>query len=148
MTENEYAAAGQLPPAWHDLLTAAIEARRNAHAPYSGFAVGAALRTDSGRILSGCNVENASLGLTVCAERVAIWKAISEGEQVFEALVVVSASGATPCGACRQVMSEFVEDMPILVADTTGRGWVTSLKALLPHTFLHVTRRGGILAQE
>ena len=135
MTESEYTTAEQLPPAWRDLLTAAIEARRSAHAPYSGFAVGAALRTASGRILSGCNVENASLGLTVCAERVAIWKAISEGEHAFEALAVASESGATPCGACRQVMSEFVEEMRILVADTTGRGWVTSLKALLPHPF-------------
>ena len=133
--ESEYTTAEQLPPAWRELFEAAVAARRNAHAPYSGFAVGAALRSGSGRILSGCNVENASLGLTVCAERVAIWKAISEGERKFEALVVVSGSAATPCGACRQVMSEFVEDMRILVADTTGRGWVTSLKALLPHPF-------------
>ena len=135
MTESEYTTAEQLPPAWRELFEAAVAARRNAHAPYSGFAVGAALRTESGHVFAGCNVENASLGLTVCAERVAIWKAISEGEHAFEALAVASESGATPCGACRQVMSEFVEDMRILVADTTGRGWVTSLKALLPHPF-------------
>ena len=139
MVEIENTSVEQLPAPWRELLEAAIAARRNAHAPYSHFAVGAALRTGSGRILSGCNVENASFGLTVCAERVAVWKAVSEGERTFEAMAVVSESGATPCGACRQVMSEFVADMPILIADTTGRGWVTSLKALLPHPFPHVS---------
>jgi len=138
----------QLPGAWRELFEAAIEARRHAHAPYSRFPVGAALRTGSGHIYAGCNVENASLGLTVCAERVAIWKAISEGERAFQAMAVVTEPGSTPCGACRQVMKEFAQDMPILIADTTGRGWVTSLGALLPHPFLPVTRRGGVSAEE
>jgi len=129
----------ELSEDWRALVTAAEEARRWAYAHYSEFAVGAAVRTASGRVFTGCNVENASSGLTVCAERVAIWKAISEGERDLAALVVVSEGGATPCGACRQVMSEFVADMPVLVADTAGHAWLTSLKALLPDAFPRVS---------
>lgn len=112
-----------------------MQARANAHAPYSRFLVGAALRTASGRIFTGCNVENASSGLTVCAERVALWKAVSEGERELAALAVVTEPGAVPCGACRQVLTEFADNLPILIANTAGQGWFTSLAALLPHPF-------------
>ncbi|MEA3408626.1 MAG: cytidine deaminase [Chloroflexota bacterium] len=121
------------------LVAAALEARSRAYAPYSKFAVGAAVRTASGRIFTGCNVENAAFGLTVCAERVAIWKAVSAGERALVGLAVVSEGGVTPCGACRQVMSEFVEDMSILVADTENHVWATSLQALLPDAFPRVS---------
>lgn len=126
-------------PSWHTLLKAATEARESAYAPYSKFLVGAAVRAGSGRIYAGANVENASSGMTVCAERVAIWKAVSEGERQLEALALVTEPGATPCGACRQVMVEFVADLPILVADTAGHAWLTSLAALLPDAFPRVS---------
>lgn len=129
----------ELSETWRELIAAAIEARRNAHAPYSRFPVGAAVRTRSGRIYVGCNVENASSGLTVCAERVAIWSAVAQGETEFEAVVVVTDPGSTPCGACRQVMSEFAQDLPILVADSAGHAWQTSLLALLPDPFPRVS---------
>ncbi len=141
MTLGEPREADSLSPDWRDLLQAAVEARGRAHAPYSHFPVGAALRMASGHIYTGCNIENASYGLTVCAERVAVWKAVSEGERDPVALVVVSASGATPCGACRQVLSEFATDLPILVADTAGHTLLTSLQALLPAPFLHLDLR-------
>jgi cytidine deaminase len=120
---------------WHVLIVAASEARTRAYVPYSCFPVGAAVRTASGRIFSGCNVENASYGLTVCAERVAIWKALSEGEQQLVALAVVTESGATPCGACRQVMAEFNVDLPVAVTDTAGHVFLTTLNDLLPNAF-------------
>ena len=126
---------------WRGLLDAAIEARRHAYAPYSHFPVGAALRTASGRIYAGCNVENASYGLTVCAERVAIWKAVSEGATEFVALAVVTESGSSPCGACRQVLSEFSADLPILIADTGGHVFMTSLGVLLPNPFHRLNPR-------
>ena len=90
----------------NDLITAATQARLNAVAPFSGFKVGAAIETAAGRVFSGCNIENASLGLTVCAERVALWKALSEGERTFTRIAVVTdaAPPATPCGACRQLL--------------------------------------------
>ncbi|MBN1401409.1 MAG: cytidine deaminase [Anaerolineae bacterium] len=125
-----------LPDEWRELVEAALEARRHAHAPYSHFHVGAAVRAGSGRVYAGCNIENASFGLTVCAERVAIWKAVSEGERDLQALAVVTSTGATPCGACRQVMAEFGRDMAILVADAQGNAWATSLQKLLPNAFL------------
>ncbi len=128
-----------LAPEWRALLEAAKEARERAYAPYSHFPVGAAVRTREGRIYAGCNVENASSGLTVCAERVAIWNAVAHGEQEFVALAVVTGPGSTPCGACRQVMSEFAEDLPILVADLAGHAWFTSLRALLPDPFPRVS---------
>ncbi len=125
----------QLAPEWRVLLEAALAARERAYAPYSHFPVGAAVRGASGRVYSGCNVENASSGLTVCAERVAVWKVVSEGEREIVALAVVTASGAMPCGACRQVLSEFAHDLPILVADTAGGAQFTSLAALYPQPF-------------
>jgi deoxyribose-phosphate aldolase len=123
---------------WQALLAAATTARARAYAPYSSFSVGAALRAGSGRIYAGANVENASSGLTVCAERVAIWKAVSEGERRIEALAVITEGGATPCGACRQVLVEFEADLPVLVADTDGNAWMTSLVVLLPDAFPRV----------
>jgi cytidine deaminase len=116
-------------------VDAAADARQGAYAPYSQFAVGAAVRVASGRVYTGSNIENAASGLTVCAERVAIWKAVSSGERDLQALAVVTETGATPCGACRQVMAEFAEDLEVVIADTAGRAWRTSLAELLPHAF-------------
>jgi cytidine deaminase len=118
-----------------DLVRRAIAARRLAYVPYSSFPVGAALLTRSGKIYAGCNVENASYGLTVCAERVAILKAVSEGETEFEALAVATNIGGSPCGACRQVMAEFSPDMPVLIADLSGQATATSVAELLPLAF-------------
>jgi cytidine deaminase len=118
-----------------DLVRRAIAARRLAYVPYSSFPVGAALLTRSGKIYAGCNVENASYGLTVCAERVAILKAVSEGETEFEALAVATNIGGSPCGACRQVMAEFAPDMPVLIADLSGQATATSVAELLPLAF-------------
>jgi cytidine deaminase len=118
-----------------DLVALAKEARDKAYAPYSEFAVGAALRARSGRIYSGCNVENASYGLSVCAERVAIFEAVSAGERQFEALAVVSETLATPCGACRQVLAEFGLDTQVIVADLGERTEVYTVRDLLPSAF-------------
>ena len=125
-----------MPPDADELLALAAEARERAYAGYSGFAVGAALRTRSGKVYTGCNIENASYGLTVCAERVAIWKAVSEGETEFEALVVVTSIGGSPCGACRQVMAEFALDMLVIIADLENVRSVWSVAELLPGAFL------------
>ncbi len=139
----EAIAQSQLEEPWRVLLDAAAQAREQAYAPYSRFLVGAAVRAGSGRIYTGANVENASSGLTVCAERVAVWKAISEGERTLEALALITEPGATPCGACRQVLAEFESDLPVLVADTAGHAWLTSLAALLPDAFPHVSYGDG-----
>lgn len=119
------------------LIDAAKQARENAHAPYSDFRVGAALRSSSGRIFSGCNVENASYGLTMCAERVAIFKAISEGERGFSALVVVTDADllTPPCGACRQLIWEFCGDIPVTIANLKGQTDVVQMKDLFPKPF-------------
>jgi cytidine deaminase len=101
----------------HELIEAALEVRAHAYAPYSQFRVGAALRTASGRLLVGCNVENASYGLTLCAERNAIFSMIAAGEREIDQLAVACAGGETPCGACRQVMYEFGWDYEVLVID-------------------------------
>ncbi|MGI6368092.1 MAG: cytidine deaminase [Anaerolineae bacterium] len=126
---------------WQELLAAASAARERAYAPYSRFSVGAAVRAASGEIYTGANVENASSGMTVCAERVAVWNAVSHGERSLAALALVTETGATPCGACRQVLVEFEADLPILVADTAGHTWFTSLAALLPDAFPRVNYR-------
>jgi cytidine deaminase len=118
-----------------DLISRSIEAREQAYVPYSRFPVGAALLTATGKIYTGCNIENASYGLTVCAERVAIWKAVSEGETEFEALAVATNIAGSPCGACRQVMAEFAPDMPVLIADLNGQAIETSVTDLLPLAF-------------
>ena len=117
------------------LIAKAMEAREKAHAPYSNFAVGAALLAKSGRVYTGCNVENASYGLSICAERVAVFKAISEGERDFEALAVVTEKGVTPCGACRQVLIEFGEDIQVIVANGAGEYRIFGLRELLPEAF-------------
>lgn len=122
----------------HDLLIAAAkQARENAHAPYSNFRVGAALRSSSGRIFSGCNVENATYGLTVCAERVAIFKAISEGERGFSAIAVVTDTDALtpPCGACRQLIWEFCGDVAVTMANLGGQRETVQMRELFPRPF-------------
>lgn len=118
------------------LIGLAQEARRRAYAPYSNYPVGAALRTRSGRIFTGCNIENAAYPASICAERTAIFKAISEGEKEFDVITVVSSGGGTPCGSCRQVMAEFGLDTLVLVADTDGRLTLeTTVAGLLPEAF-------------
>ena len=119
------------------LIDAAKQARENAHAPYSNFRVGAALRSTSSRIFSGCNVENASYGLTMCAERVAIFKAISEGERGFSALAVVTDADSLtpPCGACRQLIWEFCGDIPVTIANLKGQTDVMQMRDLFPRPF-------------
>ncbi len=117
------------------LIAAARQVYQSAYAPYSGFSVGAALRTHSGRVFTGCNVENASYGLTICAERVAVAKAVSEGERDFETIAVVSRGGVTPCGACRQVLAEFNPDLRVIVTDLEGNAREFRLAELLPEAF-------------
>ena len=119
------------------LITIAKQSRENAHAPYSNFRVGAALRASSGRIFGGCNVENATYGLTVCAERVAILKAISEGERGFDAISVVTDTEALtpPCGACRQLIWEFCGDIPVVLANLKGRVEQIQMRDLFPKPF-------------
>ena len=119
------------------LITAATQARENAHAAYSNFRVGAALRATSGRIFGGCNVENATYGLTVCAERVAILKAISEGERGFDAIAVVADTDSltAPCGACRQLIWEFCGDVPVILANLKGKSEVIAMRDLFPKPF-------------
>ena len=126
------------------LMKAALQARENAYAPYSGFAVGAAVLTDKGKIYSGANVENASYGLTICAERMAVGAAANAGESVIKALLVVGggigdpdvAKRITPCGACRQVMSEFMPDDGVVIsASLDGRYDSYIFKNLLPKAF-------------
>ena len=102
------------------LIETARSARQWAYAPYSRYAVGAALLTESGRIYDGVNIENAAFPDGICAERVAIFKAVSEGERKFVAIAVVTSNGGTPCGSCRQVMAEFGLDMVVLIADEQG----------------------------
>jgi len=118
-----------------ELLRAALKAREKAYTPYSHYDVGAALLTKSGRVFTGANVENASYGLSVCAERVAAFHAVSEGERNFEAIAVVTENGVTPCGACRQVLSEFGPDMRVIVGDRQGNSREYSIRDLLPDFF-------------
>ena len=118
------------------LIDLAIEARRRAYAPYSDYPVGAALRTKSGRVFTGCNVENAAYPTGMCAERVAVFKAVSEGEREFEVLAVITSNGGSPCGGCRQVLAEFGLDTLILIADSNGRlVQETTVSGLLPGAF-------------
>jgi cytidine deaminase len=118
------------------LIDLANEARRRAYAPYSNYHVGAALRTKSGRIFTGCNVENAAYPTGMCAERIAIFKAVSEGERQFEVIAVVTSNGGSPCGGCRQVMAEFSLDTIVLIGDGEGRLiQETTVAGLLPGAF-------------
>ena len=119
------------------ILAAARAARAHAVADFSGFKVGAALETADGRVVTGCNVENASYGLTICAERVAIFKALSEGHRAFTQLVVVAdtASPTPPCGACRQIIWEFCGDVPVTLANLSAVTATLQMKELLPLPF-------------
>ena len=120
------------------LIKAALKVKKNAYAPYSRFYVGAALASNEGKIYVGCNVENNSFGMTMCAERIAFFKAISDGARGFKAIAVVSDDpGHTmPCGACRQVMSELAgENLDVVTADQSGRINIVKLKELLPQPF-------------
>src|SRR2546425_4054305 len=117
-----------------ELTAKAAAARANAVAPYSGFKVGAALETKDGRVYTGCNIENASLGLTVCAERVALWKALSEGARQFKRIVVVTDASAPtpPCGACRQLLWEYCGDIPVFLHSLKGIDRMFQVAELLP----------------
>src|SRR5438132_807604 len=120
-----------------DLIAKAAAARENAVAPYSGFKVGAALETKDGRIYTGCNIENVSYGLTVCAERVALWKALSEGAREFTHIAVVTDAAAVtpPCGACRQLLWEYCGDIKIHLHSLRGLDAEHQLADLFPHPF-------------
>jgi cytidine deaminase len=121
-----------------ELVALAAQARRHAYAPYSHFTVGAALLAQSGRVYTGANVENASYGLSVCAERVAIWKAVAAGERAFTAIAIVTENGVSPCGACRQVLAEFAGDpqsLRLIIVDAPGHRRTYTLAELLPEAF-------------
>ena len=118
------------------LVDLANTARQRAYAPYSNYPVGSSLRTKTGRIYTGVNVENAAYPQTMCAERVAIFKAVSEGEKEFEVITVVTDNGGSPCGGCRQVMAEFGLDTIVLLADGSGKiVKEMTVKELLPEAF-------------
>lgn len=122
---------------WDALAVAAAEARAKAYAPYSGFAVGAAVLTDQGLIVNGANVENAVYGLGICAERVAIAAAVAAGARRIRAVAVCTDTDppARPCGPCLQVMAEFADDVPILLFSIQGRRQMTTARELLPEPF-------------
>ncbi len=122
-------------PEIDDLVAAATAVRARAYAPYSRFSVGAALRARDGMIYAGCNVENASYGLTICAERNAVAQAVAMGAREFDAVAVATENGVTPCGACRQVLAEFNPQMAVILVDAAGNQRVYSLADLLPGAF-------------
>ncbi|HEY0003875.1 MAG TPA: cytidine deaminase [Pyrinomonadaceae bacterium] len=119
------------------LIAAARAARERAVAPFSNFRVGAAVETEDGKVYTGCNIESASYGLTVCAERIAIWKALSEGERRFKRLAVVADTErlTPPCGTCRQIIWEFCRDAEIIFANLLGEAESFQIKDLLPRAF-------------
>lgn len=118
------------------LITAAIDAAKRAYIPYSHYPVGAALRTTDGRVYTGCNIENAAYPATICAERTAVVKAVSEGERSFDCIVVATRNAGSPCGTCRQVMFEFAPDMRLLMVDFEGNvRWDGTMQDLLPLGF-------------
>jgi cytidine deaminase len=120
-----------------ELVEAASAVRENSYAPYSKFRVGAAVETKDGKIYSGCNIESASYGLTVCGERVAIWKAVSEGEHEFKqiAVVVDTEELTPPCGVCRQILWEFCGNVPVTLANLSGKSETVMMEDLLPRAF-------------
>ncbi|HUP66504.1 MAG TPA: cytidine deaminase [Thermoanaerobaculia bacterium] len=122
------------------LLSKALEARDRAIAPYSNFKVGSAIQTRDGRIIQGCNIENASFGLTVCAERVALLTALAAGERSFEAVAVATGvrEPATPCGPCRQLLWEYCGDIEVILGNPEGVKKTYRLSELLPHPFSHI----------
>lgn len=117
------------------LVEAARQARSRAYAPYSGYQVGAALLTRDGAVFTGCNVENASYPASICAERVALTRAVSEGARDFVAMAVVTRNGASPCGICRQVMMEFAPEMLVIIADESQVVARSTVSDLLPRGF-------------
>jgi cytidine deaminase len=119
------------------LLHAAIEAREHAHAPFSNFKVGAAVEAEDGRIYTGCNIENATYGLTLCAERVAVFKAVSEGARKFKRIAVAADTGTLtpPCGACRQILWEFCGDAELMLVNLEGRSETMRMKDIFPRPF-------------
>jgi cytidine deaminase len=119
------------------LLQAALDVRQNAHAPFSNFKVGAAIEDDNGHIHTGCNVENATYGLTLCAERVAVFKAISEGARKFKRIAVAADTDVLtpPCGACRQILWEFCGDSELTLTNLHGKTETFRLKDLFPRPF-------------
>lgn len=121
----------------NELIEAAKKARENSHAPYSKFRVGAAVRTKDGKIYTGCNIETASFSPTICAERVAIWKAVSEGESEFTEIAVVADTEelTPPCGVCRQIIWEFCGDIPVIFANLQGKDEIIQMRVLLPRAF-------------
>jgi cytidine deaminase len=125
-------------PARDELIQAALDAQKRAYAPYSDFPVGAALRTASGKIYQGTNVENASFGLTICAERVAAAASVAAGERDFTAIAIVSRGGASPCGACRQFLAEFNPKLRVVMVDSNqpDHGYQSTLDDLLPNRFI------------
>jgi cytidine deaminase len=128
----------EIGPGDEELVRVASLARQRAHAPYSKYKVGAAIRTKRNKVHSGANVENASYGLTVCAERTAAFAAVNAGDTVFDAIAIVIDDERlpTPCGACRQVLAEFSPAMRVILATAGGKRKVTSLRELLPDPFL------------
>ena len=118
-----------------ELINIALQAREYAHAPYSNFKVGAALLSSSGKVYTGSNVESSSYGLTICAERVALVKALSEGETDFESIAVVSVPGASLCGACRQLLWDYTKDIPVYLSDLKMNFVERNLSVLLPYPF-------------
>lgn len=127
----------KVPALYRKLVKVARQARKHSHAPYSKYKVGAAALSSTGKIYAGCNVENASYGLSHCAERVAIAKAISEGEKKIRALAIVvdSASPVGPCGACRQVIFEFGKDTDVIMATLKNKIAIEKIAKLLPYSF-------------
>ncbi|HEX6894679.1 MAG TPA: cytidine deaminase [Bryobacteraceae bacterium] len=119
------------------LIDRALEARENAHAPFSQFKVGAAIEDDKGRVFTGCNVENATYGLTMCAERVAVFKAVSEGARKFSRVVVAADTDVLtpPCGACRQILWEFCGDVELTLVNLQGKRETMRLAELFPRPF-------------
>ena len=128
----------EIGPGDEELVRVASLARQRAHAPYSKYKVGAAIRTKRNKVHSGANVENASYGLTVCAERTAAFAAVNAGDTAFDAIAIVIDDERlpTPCGACRQVLTEFSPDMRVILATAGGKRKVTTLRELLPDPFL------------
>ena len=126
-----------IPNDYTELFDAAMKARENACALYSKFKVGAALKTVDGKIYTGCNVESASYGLTICAERVALTKALSEGERKFESILIVADTEkvCTPCGACRQLLIDYADDLQVVMTNLKGEMMVEDIESLLKHPF-------------
>lgn len=131
-----------LPRELKQLVDRAVEGRRKAYAPYSKFAVGAAIRTTSGRIFEGCNVENAAFGMAMCAERVALYSAVAAGETAFSELALIAdqLEPLSPCGACRQVILEMAPKIVLVMANLAGEAKVIPMQDLLPLAFVFKPR--------